>query len=447
MDFVEKFRESLKIPTWWPPETQGSAAVEAAEATLLRFQKFLAENFPAFHQAAEHWMLSPYSMVYHWPGIGGTGSEANAVLLLAHYDVVPAETEKWSVDPFGAEMKDGFIYSRGSLDMKSTLISIMEAAEILCAEGRKPKRDIWFAFGGDEERTGILGAMETVKWFENRGQKFDWILDEGTPIAENQIKGIDSPLALISIEEKGYVSLSLTVAQEPGHASRPPRVQAAAILGRALCRIAKKPFPFRLSPTVEMFFKQVSPLMPGVQGFVMRHARAFGPLFFKVAATTPMTASMLRTTAAMTQLAGSAADNVMPSEVRAIINIRLLWPWTVEKASAFIKKAVNDKRVRISVHGLGTNPVPPSRDYRNRGWSEFQAALDKSWPGVPLLPFIMVATTDSRHYQKLSDCIFRFSPHKLDPKELSGIHGHDERISAENLHAGMTFYTELLRSL
>jgi carboxypeptidase PM20D1 len=364
---------------------------------------------------------------------------------------VPAETGKWSVDPFGAEMKDGFIYGRGSLDMKSILISIMEAAENLCEQGWKPKRDIWFAFGGDEERTGVLGAMETARWFEERRQRFDWILDEGMPVAEDQIKGIDSPLALISIEEKGYLSLNLTVEQEPGHTSRPPKTQAAAVLARALCRIAKRPFPFRLGPTVETFFKQAAPLLPGCQGLVMRHARALGlalgPLFFRAAAANPTTEAMLRTTAAMTMLEGSAADNVMPSQVRAVINLRLLPPWTVETAAAFIKKAVNDRRVRISAYGLGTDPVPASREYRRDGWPQIEAALAEARPGVPLLPFIMVANTDSRNFRKLSDNIFRFSPQKLDTKELSGVHGHDERISVENLRRVLVFYSALFRSL
>jgi carboxypeptidase PM20D1 len=451
MEFMEKFREALKIPTWWPPEAQDGD--KAAEAPLLRFQDFLTENFPAFHKTAERWVLSPYAVVYHWPcfdksvGKATDCTNTDSVLFLAHYDVVPAETEKWSVDPFGAEVKDNFIYSRGSLDMKSILVSLMEAAENLAAEGWQPKRDIWFAFGGDEERTGVLGAMETARWFEKRGQRFDWIFDEGTPVGEKQIKGIDTPLALVSIEEKGYLSLSLTVAQAPGHASRPPKIQAAAVLGRALCRIAKRPFPFKLSETVETFFKQIAPLMPGIQGFVMRHARAFGPLFFKLAAGNPTIESMLRTTVAMTRLEGSAADNVMPSGVSAVINLRLLPPWTVETAVAFIKKAISDERVQVSVYGLGTDPVAASSDYRRDGWPQIQNALEAAWPGVPLLPFIMVATTDSRHYQKLSSRIFRFNPYKLDPQELNGIHGHDERISAENLRQGLIFYSTLLRSL
>ncbi|MCL2181429.1 MAG: M20/M25/M40 family metallo-hydrolase [Treponema sp.] len=444
MDFLEKFRESLKIPTWWPPEADEGD--EQAEAPLLRFQEFLARSFPEFHKAAERWVLSPYSVIYHLPGTNPKSSKSTA-LFLAHYDVVPAETEKWSVDPFGAELKDGFIYSRGSIDMKQMLIGIMEAAENLCTSGWKPEKDIWFAFGGDEERNGVLGAVRTVKWFNEKGIKFDWIIDEGTPIAEKQIKGIDTPLALVSIEEKGYVSFNITVEQEPGHASRPPDTQAAAVLGEALRKIAKKPFPFMLGKTVEAFFKSASRYMPGIQGFVMRHARALGTLFFKLAATNPTMKSMLRNTVAMTQLFGSAADNVMPSEVRAVINLRLLWPWTVEKAAAFIEKAINDKRVKLSVYGLGTDPVPAGKDYMRYGWPEIESAVKEAWPDIPVMPFIMIATTDSRHYQELAKCIFRFSPYKLDPKEMSLVHAHDERISQENLLKGLKFYTGLMRSL
>jgi len=242
MDFIKTFQEAIKIPTWWPSGAQKGDA--AAEANLLRFQAFLTERFPAFHKTAERWVLSPYAVVYRLAGRGSekarhgsanapdTASTSDAVLLLAHYDVVPAETEKWSVSPFGAEIKGSesgnFIYGRGTLDMKATLVSIMEAAESLCSQGWKPAHDIWIAFGGDEERAGVLGAMETVRWFEKQGQRFAWVLDEGTPIAENQIKGVDTPLALVSIEEKGFLSLTLSVKQEPGHASRPPKVQAAA---------------------------------------------------------------------------------------------------------------------------------------------------------------------------------------------------------------------------
>ncbi|MDR2257872.1 MAG: M20/M25/M40 family metallo-hydrolase [Treponema sp.] len=453
MNMTERFRGAVKIKTDWPPGALPGNA--EAEAPLLRFHDFLAEQYPYFHKTAERRVLGPYSLIYRWPGVpdrqnpDGPGPE-EPVLILAHYDVVPVEEEKWTVDPFGAEIRDGFIYGRGTLDMKSILIGIMEGAETLCAEGFRPKRDIWFAFGGDEERTGILGAQKTALWFAQRGLRFSWILDEGSPIGENRIPGVHTPLALFGIEEKGFLSLDLTVAQEPGHASRPPPVQAAAVLARALYRISKKPFPFRLIPTAEQFFTQLSGFASGPPAFFMRRARALGPLFFKAFASNADTAAMLHTTVAMTQLAGSSADNVMPSEVRAVINLRLLRPWTIPEATAFIKKAVNDDRVNITIHGMGTGPVPANPEHvkrRGPGWKEMEAALAAVYPGIPAVVFIMTAATDSRHYQELSDGIFRFSPHRLNPRELSRIHGHDERISLENLRRGAEFYECLFRLL
>ena len=443
MDVVEKLQEALKIPT-------AAGGKESTETNLTRFQEFLCVAFPAFHKAAQRWVLSPYSAVYRLSG--EEKNDYGAVLFLAHYDVVPVETIKWSVEPFSAEIINGFMYGRGALDMKSSLISMMEAAENLCAQGKKPKRDIWFAFGGDEERSGILGAQKTAQWFKERGQRFDWALDEGSPVAVNHIKGIDTPLALASIEEKGNLSIYLTVEQEPGHASRPPKIQAAAILARALCRISKKPFPRSLNATVEKFFASIAPFMPGVKGFVMRHARFFSvvfrPLFFKIAGANPITASMLQTTIAMTMLEGSAADNVMPSQVRAVINMRLLWPCTVEKAIEFIKKAVKDRRVLISEYEQGSNPIPAQTVNNSRnGWKEIETAVNEVWQGVPLLPFIMVAITDSRYYKELTNCIYRFSPLKLDPGELNRIHGHDERISLDNFRDELKFYSRLMELL
>jgi carboxypeptidase PM20D1 len=431
----------------------------------LDFRGFLEETYPAFHKSAERFALSPYALVYRWPGSGPVDSSGEEpALLLAHYDVVPAEREKWSVDPFGAELlnlrgaaleegaapAETYIYGRGALDMKSILTALFESAENLCLRGFKPKRDIWIALGGDEERTGVSGAQETARWFAEKNLRFSFILDEGTPVAVDQIKGIAKPLALVGIEEKGFFSAALRVEQKPGHASQPPDIQAAAVLARALQRLAAHPFPWKLTSTTEAFFKNLAPHAAGPVRFAMARARTLGPLFFKAAAVSPATRALLRTTMAMTQLEGSAADNVMPSEVRAVINLRLLPPWTVETAAERLNAVIADERVKISPYGLATDPVPAAPGQaamEGPGWKEIRDAVEKTFPGIPVLPFLMLATTDSRHYQKLSDRIFRFSPQKLNPEELSRIHGHDERISLENLENCLSFYSRILEQL
>jgi len=451
-DFIEKFRAAIRIKADWPGSVKPDDITEiaAAEALLTHFQDFLVKTYPVFHQNAERWVLSPYSVVYRWPGSEAGGQADAPVLIMGHYDVVPAETKKWSTDPFGAELRDGHIYGRGTLDMKSIVMAIVDCAEELCRRGFKPRRDIWIAFGGDEERTGIKGAKETIKWLNSKGIRFSFVLDEGSPVAKDQIKGVNTPLALVGIEEKGFLSLALTVEQKPGHASQPPEQQAVAILARALLRLSRYSFPWHLTPTVEAFFKQLSFHAPGATGFFMRNARLLGPLFYKVAAVSPATRAMLRTTLAMTQLEGSSADNVMPSSVKAVINLRLLPPWTVDTAIEQIRKVVKDSRVVVAPHNLGTNPVqsgPDQAAQKGPGWKEISAALGKVFPNIPVLPFLMVATTDSRHFRELCPYIFRFNPMLLKPNELSLVHGHDERISLENLEHCLDFYITLMEQL
>jgi carboxypeptidase PM20D1 len=497
MDYTERFRKAIRIDTSWR---------DGGEQALRRFQQFLLRAFPAFHKAAERRVVSPFSVVYRWPAkpaaarraqgrpVGrakqaqpgqdapaGQAPENAPVLFLAHYDVVPVEAEKWSVDPFGAEIREEngtrYLYGRGALDMKSMLMAILESAEELCEKGFAPKRDIWFAFGGDEERAGIIGARETARILADEGARFAWILDEGSPVALGQIKGIrktlssgdktpdfpgdraspeDGALALVGIEEKGFLSIDLTVEQKPGHASQPPKIQAVAILSRALLRIAKRPFPRTLDPVVEAFFRGCAKYSGGIRSWVMKHSRLLGPLFFRLAPASPATAALLRTTVAMTMLGGSAADNVMPSAAKAVLNLRLLPPWTVETALARVKETINDDRVSVTVHGLATDPVealpgqekvPVSGDGGSPGWGSILGAVGAVFPGVPVLPFLMTATTDSRHYKNLAGPIYRFNPQVLDSGELSRIHGHDERISLANLENCRRFYSVLMESL
>lgn len=445
MEKIDRFCKAVQIDTSWPKDAHPGD--KNAEEPLNRFQEFLLSQYPVFSRIAEHWILSPYGMIFRWPGSSNGGKP---VLFAAHYDVVPVEEEKWTAAPYDAERKDAYIYGRGTIDMKSLLISLMEAAEDAAAKGFVPQHDVYFAFGGDEERAGLYGAVEMAAWFKERSIHFSWVFDEGTMVMLNQISWIDKPLALLSIEEKGFMSVELSVDQVPGHASRPPTEQAAAILAKALIRVSKKPFPFRLTPTVETFFKKIGALSSGPIGFFLRHAKLFSPLLFMVMKKNPNMASLLHTTLAMTQLEGSKADNVMPSEVKAVFNLRLLDPWTVESAMEYIRKTINDKRVKLRLSNLSTNPVPANPEHakeKGPGYAVVKDAVEKVFPGVPVLPFLMVATTDSRHYKDISDGIFRFCPQVLTPEELALVHGHDERISVENLNNAFTFYSILIGAL
>jgi carboxypeptidase PM20D1 len=241
-ELLKKISDAVKIQT----------ISEADDSLFRRFQAFIAESFPSFHQVAEAIPMGPRALVYRWPG---KDKSLLPALFLSHYDVVPVEPEKWTCDPFSGEVRDGYLYGRGTLDTKTTLIWTLEAAEKLSAEGFSPERDIWFAFGGDEEISGISGAKEVAGFFRKKNIHFTWAIDEGSIIADGLVSSVKTPLALISVEEKGYLDVELSVAQESGHASRPPDKQAGAILGRALMRISKKPFPWQLEKASKAFLQ------------------------------------------------------------------------------------------------------------------------------------------------------------------------------------------------
>lgn len=448
---IDRFRRAIQHQTSWIDDGEDDPAGEAeAEGRLADFQNYLVAAYPHFHRVAERYPLSPFGVAYRWPGKEGAARQP--ILFLSHYDVVSAEREKWTTDPFSAELREGFIYGRGTLDTKNTLISCMEGSEALVSEGFSPQSDIWFAFGGDEERSGHRGAKNTAAWFKERGIRFSWALDEGSIVTQGIMKGIDKPLALIGVEEKGFLDIQLSVAQAPGHASRPPQEQAVAILARALVRLAKKPFPYHLTASVESFFSSLADFYRPPVSWIMKGSRVLGPLFFFLAATTPETAALLRTTVAMTQLRGSSADNILPSEAQAILNLRLLSPWTVDSAVAYIKRVIHDPRLSVTISPLRAANDPVGTGAANvggkgPGWKEITSAISAVFPDAAVLPFLVTATTDSRHYAELCDAVYRFGPLVLDSQELARIHGHDERISLENLQAGIRWYTELMRTL
>jgi carboxypeptidase PM20D1 len=456
---LDRFRNAIRIDTSWPEQAEQDLKVQGtAEQVLSSFQDFLLTAYPAFHRVAERLTLSPYSVIYRWPGKTGSRNAYKPVLLLAHYDVVPADPEFWTSDPFGAEIQEDYIYGRGTLDTKNTLICAMEAAELLVSQGFTPDRDIWFAFGGDEERSGAFGAKKSAEWFHNQGISFSWALDEGSIVALGQIPGVQQPLALIGVEEKGFLDIELVVQQAPGHASRPPENQAVAILAEALVRLSQKPFPYRLIPSVERFFTDLAPLAgktsvrKRLQSFVLGHPRQLGPLFFTLAGTSPATRALFRTTLAMTQLFGAKADNILPAEARAILNLRLLPGDTIDSALEYVRTIIgmDEVLVRPSPYRSANNPVLADRetaDGQGPGWPQLTQALTSTFPDAVPLPFLVTATTDSRHYAKLCEAIYRFGPMELPPEEVARIHGHDERISLDNLYRGIDFYKQLIEQL
>ena len=176
------------------------------ESEFLKLERTLPELFPVVFKKCSFEKVGERGLLLRWRG----RSEARPTVLMAHYDVVAAGGDEWLFPPFSPEVHDGFLYGRGTLDTKLTMSTMLHAAERLIEEGFVPERDVYFAFGGDEE-TGGVGASEIVALFEKRGIFPSLVLDEGGAIVRDLFPNVDRSTAVIGIAEKGMANISYTV--------------------------------------------------------------------------------------------------------------------------------------------------------------------------------------------------------------------------------------------
>ena len=411
---------------------------------LRAFQDFLLSEFPAFNRAAERTLTGDYGVIYKWQG---SDESLPPVLLTAHYDVVPADPGKWSVPPFSGLVKDGFIWGRGTLDTKNTLVAIMEAAEELCKEGFVPSRTVWLAFGGDEEASGREGAVKTVEWFVEQGISFDWMLDEGSITGDGLIPGTTRTLSMIGTAEKGTVDISLEASAAGGHASRPPEITAIGRISRAVARIERKPFPLRWLGTTRSFFREMSAASGPATGFLLANLFLTGGLIKLVMGRSPGSAALLRTTTAATIISGGWKENVLPDYASAVINVRILPGDDIDSVVRRLKKVIADKQVSVSVLDNGPNNPVAESQADSEGYGIIRDSIASVLPDSVILPFLVLNSTDSKFFTGCCRNIYRYVPMVLSEEELDRIHGIDERISVENYGLCLRFYRQLMEKL
>lgn len=245
---VQRFARALTFPTVSYDDRN------QFDADAFRdLREFLESAYPLVNEQATLTVINGYSLVYELPGVD---SALPPVLFMGHYDVVPIEENtrgEWTYPPFDGVVKDGVVWGRGSLDDKIGVIALMESLEKLLADGVRPQRSIYLAFGYDEEVGGMDGAARVAEYFERKGVRFDFVLDEGGAVTSGMMAGIDQPLAVVGISEKGYVNLVLTVDAPGGHSSQPPAQTALGVLARAIVRVEDHPFPARIDALLPTF--------------------------------------------------------------------------------------------------------------------------------------------------------------------------------------------------
>jgi len=413
---------------------------------FLKLHDYIAKSFPAFSAAAKREVIARYSLLYTWEG---SDAKAAPIAFLAHQDVVPiapGTDGDWLVPPFSGVVRDGYIWGRGAWDDKGSLLGMLEAAETLAKEGFKPRQTIYFAFGHDEEVTGLHGAKAIAALLAERGIKLDFVLDEGMLILSGGFKGLDKPVAIIGVAEKGYASVGLHATAAGGHSSMPPRDTAIGIMSAALARLEQHQMPTRLSGTTLETLDTLAPEMPLMERVVLANLWLTKPLVAYGMAATPSTAASVRTTTALTMFNAGNKDNVLPAKADATVNFRLLPGDTLETVLTHVRRTIADDRVTISPYANNSDP-PPVTGTASFSYRALNQTIREVYPDVLVTPGLMVAATDSRNYANVTDKMFRFFPVRAKPEDLTRFHGTNERLSVENYADVIRFYRRLIQNV
>lgn len=413
---------------------------EEDESEFEKFESLLFKSFPLVAGTCEFDKIGSRGLLFKWKG----KSSAAPSVFMAHYDVVSAVEKDWLKPAFEGIVEDGVLWGRGTLDTKITLNGVMQAAEQLIKDGFIPENDIYLAFAGDEEIAGN-GAVGIVDEFIKRGVKPALVVDEGGAVVEKVFPGVNLPCALIGTGEKGMMDLEFSVRGNGGHASAPPPHTAVGKLSAACVKVENKPFKSVLSrPAAEMFDTLGRHSSFGLR-MVFANLWLFKPVLDGMCKKKGGELNaLMRTTCAFTQMQGSKGTNVLPPEAKMVANIRIISGETTDSVIKRIEQTVADPDVKLRIiHAMNPSAVSVTE---GEGWQKLKDAISLTWKGAIISPYLMVACSDSRHYGKISDKVYRFSAMALSAEERALIHGNNERVPLETVYKTVEFYLRLIGS-
>lgn len=416
---------------------------ETGLAPFERFLELLEELYPLAHERLSRERITDLGLLYRWPG---TDSTANPVVLMAHFDVVPAsEADGWGVPPFDGTIEGGFVHGRGALDDKGPLLVIFEAVENLLASGFTPARDVYLSLGGNEETYGDA-AQTIAQRFRDLGLVPWLVLDEGGAVVAAPLPLVRGEAAMIGVGEKGATTVRLSARGAGGHASAPPSLTAVGRVARAVSRMTPSTFTAHTPVAVSTMLSMFSEHACGPARWLYRLLAASPWLTARLFSTFGgEPAALVRTTVAPTMLAGGTAQNVLPSQAEAIVNLRIALGETVASTVSRLRRRIGDRRVQVEVIEAG-EPSPESST-ENAQFTLIAEAVGVSHPAATPVPYVMMAATDSRYFHEFAPACYRFAPLAMPGELRATIHGVDERVEITELERGERFHRALIQSI
>ena len=414
---------------------------QADDAIFTTQTQLMQQQWPQVYQTLSLKIINQHSQLLSWQG---TDPSLPPLLLLAHLDVVPAKQQEWQQPPFSGNIVDGEIWGRGAIDDKGSVAAILESVTALIDRRFQPQRTVLIAFGHDEETGGEQGAVAISQYLKTQKISPWMILDEGGFVLSNGPLPVTAPVALVGIAEKSYLSVRITASAPGGHASMPSKESAIFRLANALERIESSPFDASLDGPVSEMFSWLNAEMRWPEKLLFANHWLFSPLIIASLENSPGGNAMLRTSQAATMLNAGIKDNVLPEHASAVINLRLHPRDSGQQALTHLRKVIDDDAVTVEPLGNADVQSTAVSTVESNAFNVLATSIRSSFPDALVAPYLMVAASDSRHYTGLSNQVYRFLPVRLDNKELTRLHGRNERISLSVYQEAIQFYAKLI---
>ncbi len=409
------------------------------------FIDFIRDSYPLIHEKLELEVVNDYTLLFKWEG---TSPGLPAALMQGHYDVVPIEPgtyESWTHPPFDGMVADGFVWGRGAIDDKSGIMSYMEAITYLLQSGFEPERTVYIALNHDEEVGGRQGARKVADLMLEREIDIAFVTDEGMPVAEKILEGLEVPIAMIGVAEKGYVSLELEVNKVGGHSSMPPRETTIGALSAAITNLKQQPMEGRFTGLLKDTFEPLLPDLPFIYRMGLSNLWLFGGIIEDRLGYIPHTNAALRTTIAPTMFHAGIKENVLPQTGQATINFRIHPNNSIREVLYYVQDTIDNEKIEVRVLDGAREPSPVSST-SSQAYLDMKQTIHEIFPGIPVAPAMFLAATDSRHFTEVSDNLLRFRPIRARPEDRGRIHGTDERIAVDNYAEMIAFYIRLIEN-
>lgn len=417
---VERFQSILRIKT-----------VSGKEEFSKEFERFLPtlqELYPIVFRAVETETVGEFGILIRWPG---KDPEKKPVVFAAHQDVVDCDEKEWSYPPFAAEIHDGAVWARGSVDTKCIISALLESTEELVARGFVPERDIYFAFGADEEVFGDT-MPQIVERLRLRDVSPLFVLDEGGAVLSEMPMGIGESFAMVAVAEKAYGTLKVKFRNnESGNA--PERLSAA------IAKIKKnQPGAFLGAPVCEML-RRLAPFTKPALRPVLKNLKLFAPAVKKVMEGSTDTAAMIQSSIVHFETRAFPDDNCAEASFKLRLNPHDSFESIRSHVAALLPQ---DAEISIEIKSGGA-PISP---WNTESFRYIEKTVAEVF-GAHTSPFVLDGGTDARHFAPICRKIYRLGAFRMSTAMRGSVHHENERMPLTSYLEGIRFYKEFIKGL